>query len=286
MDAQGNLEHWERLASFHGTGSDDYYDIPALIRGDMQLGRWESAGLSLVAPDGDVTGLSIAHVQSHIGIDSVHLARRGARVTAFDFSPTALERVASIAQSCGVDVETVLADSQRLATDDFASWHGAFDVVYATIGVIYWIRDLDAWMAGAAALLRPGGRLLLIDLHPLYCMPDSVNPLVMDFPYASDGGRKYSGTGSYANRDADFSWTTDNFAWSLGETVTAAVKEGLRVVSLGEHLESATDPRGSLLGGEADGLYRWRLGSGQGEQPAEPLPIIFTLVAQKESIDG
>ena len=286
MESDGNLEHWERLAAFHGTGSDDYYDVQALIRGDRHLGRWESDGLRLVAADGDVSGLHIAHVQSHIGFDSVNLARQGAHVTAFDFSPTALERLSAIADACGVEVETVLADSQQLATDTFASWHGVFDIVYATVGVIYWIADLAAWMAGVAALLRPGGRLLLIELHPLYCMPDSIDPLVLDFPYANDGGRRYSGTGSYANRDAEIEWTTDNFAWSLGETVTAAAKSGLRVTHLAEHLESGTDPRGSLLVREADGLFRLRLGSGQGEQPGEPLPILFTLVAQKESVTG
>ncbi len=76
------------------------------------------------------------------------------------------------------------------------------------------------------ALLRPGGRLVLVELHPLLCMPETIEPLVMDFPYANDGVRHYEGTGSYANPDADLAWSIDQYGWSLGETVNAALGSG------------------------------------------------------------
>jgi SAM-dependent methyltransferase len=281
MAVEGNLGHWESLASFHGTGQDDYYDIPALIRGDMSLRPVELAAVDAATQGRGVSGLNVAHVQSHIGIDSVHLARLGARVTAFDFSAAALERVRTIANSCDVEVETVLADSQQLGTADFSRWHGRFDVVYATIGVICWIADLDAWMTGAAALLKPGGRLLLLDIHPLYNMAESFNPLVLDFPYVNDGPRHFEGTGSYANRDADLPWAVDEYAWSIGETVNAAIGVGLVIVRLDEHVEAASDPRGDCMVREPDGLFRLRAGRGGGDGPPEPLPVLFTLVAEK-----
>jgi SAM-dependent methyltransferase len=281
MMSGGNLEHWESLAAFHGTGNDSYYDIEALIRGEMSLRPVERAGIDVATNGRELDGLSIAHVQSHIGIDSVHLAREGAHVTAFDFSPAALERLSGIADACGVDVDTVLADSQDLASAEFAPWHGCFDVVYATIGVICWIADLDAWMRGAAALLKPDGRLMLLDIHPLYNMGESFEPLVLDFPYVNDGPRHFTGTGSYANRDADLPWLVDEYAWSIGETVTAAVRAGLAIIRLDEHVESASDPRGDCMTRESDGLYRLRAGRGAGDRSPEPLPVLFTLVAEK-----
>ena len=87
-------------------------------------------------------------------------------------------------------------------------------------------------MRGAAALLKPGGRLVLLELHPLLCMPETIDPLVIDFPYVNDGVRHYEGTGSYANPEADLSWSIDQYAWSIGETVNAAIEAGLGIVRL------------------------------------------------------
>jgi SAM-dependent methyltransferase len=277
----GNLEHWEDLAAFHGTGQDRYYDVDSLVRGDMALRDLERAGLDLAAGGRDLAGLAIAHVQSHIGIDSIHLARMGAQVTAFDFSPTALLRLRELADRCGVGIRTVVADSMELASPAFSGQHGRFDVVYATVGVLSWIADLHAWMAGVAALLKPRGRLMLLELHPLLCMPETVDPLVMDFPYVNDGVRHYEGTGSYANPDADLTWAIDQYAWSIGETVNAAIGSGLQVVRLDEHVEAPFDPRGDVLKQEEDGGFRLRVGIGAGGAPPEPLPVLFTLVAEK-----
>ncbi len=277
MATVGNLGHWEDLAAFHGTGDDSYYDIPALVRGDLTLRGLEADAVEAATDGRGVKGLDVAHVQSHIGIDSVHLARLGARVTSFDFSPTALMRLRELAELCGVDVRTVVADSQDLGSTAHAKSHGRFDLVYATVGVISWIANLEAWMQGTAALLRPGGRLVLVELHPLLCMPETLEPLVLDFPYAHDGVRHYEGTGSYANPDADLTWSIDQYGWSLGETVNAAIAAGMSIVRLDEHTESPFDPRGSLLTRDGDGQFRLRIGAG----PGEPLPILFTLIAEK-----
>ena len=281
MANAGNLEHWEDLAAFHGTGNDRYYDIAALVSGEMTLRGLEADAIDLATAGAGVAGMDVAHVQSHIGIDTIHLARLGARVTAFDFSPMALQRLRELAAQCSVDVRTVAADSQELAGPKHAASHGRFDLVYATVGVISWIADLDAWMRGAAALLKPGGRLVLLELHPLLCMPETTDPLLMDFPYVNDGVRHYEGTGSYANPDADLSWSIDQYAWSIGETVNAALDAGLGIVRLLEHVSSPFDPRGDILVREDDGMFRLRIGQGRDGAPAEPLPLLFTLVAEK-----
>jgi SAM-dependent methyltransferase len=280
-DHRDNLDHWEKLAAFHGTGQDRYYDLDALAAGHKALRGPELEAVALATNGSGVAGRRIAHVQSHIGIDSVLLARMGAEVTAFDFSPTALRKLAEIARRCDVQIATVQADSRALANDEYADHHGSFDVVYATVGVLGWISDIDDWMRGAAALLRPGGQLALVELHPLLCMPETTTPLVMDYPYVNDGGRHYVGTGSYANPDADIAWAVDQYAWSIGEVVNAAIDAGLVIARLIEHVEAPFDPRGDLLTPEEDGMYRWRLGTGPEGSPAEALPVLFTLIAEK-----
>ena len=163
-----NRAHWDALASAHG--QDAYYDSEALVAGADTLHEAEAAGVREAV--GAVAGLDVLHLQCHIGFDSISLARRGARVVGADFSPASLEKARALARRCEVDVEFVEADSTKLPVE----LHNRFDLVYATIGVIGWIDDLGAWMRSAAAALRGGGKLLLVDIHPLFTMVASTDP--------------------------------------------------------------------------------------------------------------
>lgn len=275
-----NLDHWEQLAAVHGFGPDHYYDLDALVAGATLMGAEEAQALRLATDGAGVADLDVLHLQCHLGCDAITMARSGARVTGVDFSPTALRRLAELAERCAVSVRTVEADSRDLPHD----LDDSFDVVYATIGVLCWIDDLDAWMNGVARVLRPGGTLVLVELHPLLTMIDSVDPLVVDFPYAFDGGREFSGVGSYANRDADVAWTTVQYAHGLAEVLMSARQAGLELSHLEEHLEMGFDPRGTDFGLEADGRYRLRLGAGpSGDDLARPypMPVLYTLIARR-----
>jgi len=264
MDATDvNRAHWDALATVHG--QDAYYDKDALVSGRDSLNEYESAAV------GDVTGLDVLHLQCHIGFDSISLTRRGARVTGADFSPQSLAAAAELAARAGVEVEWVEADATALPE----TLHGRFDLVYSTVGVLGWIGDLDAWMHSVAVALRPGGRLVLVEHHPVFLMVASVDPLVVDFPYAYDGPREFDEPGSYADPEAAVAATkTVEYAHSLGEVVTAAVGAGLRVEALHEHLDAARDGRGDILAREEDGRCRLRIGG-------EVLPIFYTLIARR-----
>jgi SAM-dependent methyltransferase len=275
-----NLDHWEQLARFHGTGDDDYYDLDLLRSGGTLMGIEELAALGRVTDGKGVSGLDVLHLQSHIGCDAISLARMGASVTAVDFSATALVRLGELAAECGVEVSTLEADATALP----ASLTGRFDLVYSTIGVLAWIGDLDGWMSSVARVLREGGRLMLVELHPLTTMVASLDPLVLDFPYHFDGPHTYEGTGTYANRDADVSWITVQYAHSLGEVVTAAADVGLMCTYLEEHTSGSFNT-GQFEHPEDDGRYRLRLGGsfereGERHEP-EPLPVLFTFLAQR-----
>lgn len=257
-----NRAAWDVRASVHG--QDAYYDSAGLVAGADSLSDVENAGVA--AAVGDVAGRDVLHVQCHIGFDAISLARRGARVTGVDFSPVALGKARELARRCGVEVDFVEADSTRLPP----SLHGRFDLAYATIGILPWIADVDAWMRSVAATLRPGGRLLLIDGHPLFQMTESLDPLVLDFPYAHDGPHPFSSPGSYAVPDVPTEMVL--YAHGLGETVTAAAAAGLRVVRLDEHLDAPDLGSGYPL--DPDGRQRLRV-SGQ------LLPVLYTLIAER-----
>jgi len=266
-----NRRHWDALATVHGEGDDAFYDVAALAAGRGSLTDVEEQALAQALGGRQLAGLDVVHVQCHLGFDAVTFARRGARVVGYDLSPASLAKARAVAARAGVDVSFVEAD----ATDVPATLHARFDLAWATIGIIGWIGDLDAWMRQIAAVLRPGGRLVLLEIHPLFNMLASVAPLRADFPYAFDGAHMEDAEGSYADPSAEVAETmTVVYAHSVGEVVSSAIGAGLQVLALHEHLDSPLDPRGGVLPQEADGRFRARL-------DGQPLPVLYTLIAQR-----
>ncbi|MFJ9446681.1 hypothetical protein ACIRRH_33205 [Kitasatospora sp. NPDC101235] len=142
----------------------------------------------------------------------------------------------------------------------------------ATYGVLCWIGDLDAWMRGAATALRPGGRLVLVDLHPAFQTLASHEPLVADWPYGGGEPQREAVTGTYADPALPMAAReVVQYPHSVGEIVTAAAGAGLIVDRLVEHTEAAFDARRILPQGP-DGTYRFPFGDTY-------LPVLYSLRA-------
>ncbi|CAN5678389.1 class I SAM-dependent methyltransferase [soil metagenome] len=152
-----NKALWEEMAALHP--ATELYDLPGLIDGRDDLRPWEAAEL------GPVAGLDLVHLQCHIGSDSVGWARHGARVVGVDFSPTALRIAHELSTACGLEMAWVEAD----VYDAVAALNARrFDVVYTGIGALGWLPDLGRWAEVVRALLRPGGALYLVEVHPMW----------------------------------------------------------------------------------------------------------------------
>jgi SAM-dependent methyltransferase len=268
-DTDLNRALWDERAELHG--QDDYYDVAGFLAGASTLSEREL--IEVQAAVGDVAGLDVLHLQCHFGLDTLSFARLGARATGLDFSPVAIARARGLAREADLAATFIEADSQRLPTE----LEGGFDLVFASYGVLCWIADVDAWMRSAHTALRPGGHLVLIDLHPAAQMVGEIDPLEFDFPYLGGAPMRFEASGSYAVPDADTSANTSvEYAHGLGEIVTAAVSSGLRIDALVEWLDESFDPRGGILAVDDDGLFRLRLGGGS------PLPLTFSLRATRD----
>jgi SAM-dependent methyltransferase len=269
-DVDLNRRHWDSLASIHGTG-DAMYDVERLLGGWDSRTAPERAAIAEAIGSEDLGGKRIMHLQSHIGFDAVSMARLGARVTAVDFSEPALAKAADIAARAGLELETVVADATQLP----AELDARFDCVYANLGAICWIEDLDAWMRGAHRALVAGGALALVDLHPFGLMVETVEPMELGFPYANARFQEDQ-HGTYADPEAELERTTTvNYAHSIAEIFAAARGAGFDVERLEEHLELEFDCWGDgQLKREDDGLFRLR-------QDGYAIPVLFTLIGRK-----
>ncbi|MBR3765058.1 MAG: class I SAM-dependent methyltransferase, partial [Clostridia bacterium] len=120
---------------------------------------------------GDCRGLSVANICGSCGKKAVPLAILGAEVTVFDLSRDNRRYALELAEAAGVRLDYQLGDVMEI---DLAHFGEAFDVVFMEGGVLHYFHDLDAFMALMCRLLKPGGRLICSDFHPLMKVLDAL----------------------------------------------------------------------------------------------------------------
>jgi SAM-dependent methyltransferase len=130
---------------------------------------------------GDPAGLDIVELGCGTAYVAAKLARAGARVVAVDPPPAQLETARRLQRETGIEFELVEAPAEDVPLGD-----ESFDLAISEYGASLW-ADPERWLAEAARLLRPGGRLLFLTMSPLahLCTPDEdetpiANRLVRD----------------------------------------------------------------------------------------------------------
>jgi SAM-dependent methyltransferase len=232
-ERDANARRWDELVAHHV--ASPFYDLERFRRTRDCLTPLEHALL------GSLRGAAVAHLQCHFGLDTLSLARRGAeRVVGVDLSENAIATARELARQFHLDDRVAFVPADVLALDACEAEELAdpFDTVFASWGVFGWIPDLDLWMAQAARLLRPEGRLVLAEFHPLAtaCATEATDELRIQYPYFSTEGPDHERlTGSYAAPKAHLA-NRDVFWWAhpLAAVVTAVLDAGLTIESFDE----------------------------------------------------
>src|SRR5947209_6904762 len=190
---------------------------------------------------GNINGLTVVHLQCNAGQDTLSLAQMGAIVTGVDISDTAIEFAQKLSADSGVP-----ATFQRFDIYDWleeaALSTQRFDIVFCSYGAICWLSNLPVWAKDIAAVLKPGGRFVCVDYHPVMNLFDE--QLQRKFSYFTDGkpmtwedgvndyvastGVGLPGT-AYVEGVKDFQnpHRVHEFQWGIGEIVTALIEAGL-----------------------------------------------------------
>ena len=261
-----NRANWDERAPAH-LAPESNYDLTGLRAGHHVFHGIEEREL------GSVKGLRLLHLQCHFGADTLALAQRGADVTGLDFSEPAIEAARGLAAELGLAANFVC--SNIYAAREALS--GDFDCVFTSWGTIVWLPDIAGWARVIASLLKPGGFLYFVDMHPVALVfddeaGDGARPGWF-WPYFHGRAFEYDDARDYANPVTILRHSkTHQFVHPLAQVVQALIDAGLRIEMLHEHDGIAWKAFASLVEGEG---RLWRF-------PDKPwLPLSYSIKARK-----
>ncbi len=208
----------------------DFYDVDAFLTGTSSLNPIE---LDLF---GEIHGKSILHLQCHFGIDTISLSRLGAHVVGVDFSDNSIEKAKTLALKAKTKTEFIQSDIYELEDE----LHDEFDIVFTSYGVLGWLPDMDKWAKIVGRFLKPGGRFVMVEFHPVVEMfSDDFSKI--EYDYFNTGPIIEEIQGSYADRGAAICNESVSWSHSLSEVIGSLKRNGLRIAVFEEYDYSPYD---------------------------------------------
>lgn len=258
-----NRQSWNNRTDTHLTS--DFYDLDGFLKGNTSLNSIE---LDLL---GDIKGKSVLHLQCHFGQDTISLARLGADATGIDLSDKAIESAKQIAKDSGTDAKFICSDVYDLPNH----LHQQFDIVYTSYGTIGWLPDLDRWAKVIARFLKPGGKFVFVEFHPVVWMFDNDFEKVF-YRYFNSGAIIETESGTYADKTADI--TQEYVTWNhgLSEVINSLIQNGLEINSLDEYDYSPYNCFNKTIEFEPK---KFRI-----EHLGDKIPMVYSVVATKNQV--
>lgn len=242
----------------------DFYFVDEFLQGRTSLNSIE---LNLL---GDVKGKTILHLQCHFGQDSISLSRMGAKVTGIDLSDKAIAAAKDLAQKAATDTEFLCTDLYSLP-DVFDQ---KFDIVFTSYGTIGWLPDLAEWAKIITRFLKPEGKFVMAEFHPVVWMYDDDFKGVQ-YNYFNEKPIVETYEGTYADQSADI--VQDYVMWnhSLAEVLQNLINQDLQIKKFQEFDWS---PYPCFRHVEEFEKGKWRI-----PQFGNKVPLVFAIEAQKKS---
>ena len=223
-----NRAMWNHTAEVHARLKLDeleesFRDPTFMVLDDIETTALEQVG---------VAGRDVVQLSCNNGRELLCVERMGARrCVGFDISDKFIAQAQLLAEAAGSNATFVATDVYEIPP----TYDASFDVAYVTIGALGWFPDLTAWYGVVARLLRPGGHLVLYEMHPMLDMFDAADGPILKHsyfrttPYYEASGPDYFDPDTTV--DAESYW----FHHKLSDVIGGALEAGMEIRRFDEY---------------------------------------------------
>ena len=217
-----NKKLWNEKTKIHFQSK--FYDVRSFIEGKDSLNPIE---LPLL---GDINGKKVLHLQCHFGMDTISLARRGGIVTGIDFSEESNRKAKELNATIGTDARFIQSDVYGL----HEKLDEQFDIVYTSYGTVTWLPDMNKWAGTVSQFLKPGGRFVMVEFHPVVWMfSDDFQRIAYNYADTQPIIEELKGT--YTDRKANIKCKSVSWNHGLAAVVNALIEKGLTITGFKEY---------------------------------------------------
>ncbi len=256
-----NRKSWNQRTPVHV--KSDFYDVKGFLQGKSSLNGIE---LDLL---GDIRGKSLLHLQCHFGTDTLSLERMGARCTGVDLSDVAIAEAMNLAAQTGLNSEFIRCDIYDLPNH----LDRQFDLVFTSYGTISWLPDINKWAGIVSRYLKPGGKFIFVEFHPVVWMFDYKFQKIENRYFNSEPFVEKA-DGTYADRKAPIRIEFVSWNHGLAEVVNGLIKKGLTICDFREYDYSPYDCFDETVKIAEKKIRIKHLG--------DKIPLVYSLVAEKK----
>jgi len=160
-----NRDAWNETAPRHARANQERLLSDFAQPGHVDLGDHLIRALQTVG----VSGKSVVQLCCNNGKDLLSVKNMGAgSCVGVDGSAPFIEQACEIARVAGhTDTVRFIASDIYALPDEF---DGRFDITLVTIGVLSWLPDLKGFFDRACNTIKPGGHLVIEEMHPVLFM--------------------------------------------------------------------------------------------------------------------
>ena len=248
--AERNREAWNQALEYHQAARNNTLQA-GFENPDYSAFDRDCDEVLLKKLDGiDFTDKTIVQMPCNNGRELLSLMRRGAKAAVgFDISDVAIAEARGLAEIAKLNAMFVRTDILEIGEE----YNGLFDFIYISEGSLQWFPDLHAYFSVVGRLLKPGGQLLVFEMHPFaYFFEngfDANNPNFDDLtsyfepgPYGYPGGLDYVGGVEYPAKECYW------FMHQVSGIVKAILQNGIQILDFDEYnLEMANNPAAELF---------------------------------------
>lgn len=238
-----NRELWNTKAKYHF--DSPYYNTDEFISNKNYL-TIQQTEINLL---NNITDKRILHLQCHFGLDTLSLARLGAKkVIGLDLSDIAIDKACQLAEQTHLNhiAEFICCDIYDI--DKFlkiTNEDDLFDIVFTSYGTTKWFPDLNKWAKIIENYLKPNGTFIIVDFHPIIWTFDDQFECLAKYSYFNQGSSmikifiskyilffflvvEYS-KGTYADPNAPIQQESIRWNHSLAEIITSLIEHHLKI---------------------------------------------------------
>lgn len=259
-----NKASWNNRTETHL--HSEFYDVKGFIQGNSSLNDIELAML------GAIKGKSILHLQCHFGQDSISLQRLGATVVGVDLSDKAIENAVQLAKETNAAATFICCDIYELPK----YLDQQFDIVFTSYGTITWLPDLTKWAEIISHFLKPNGKFIFVEFHPVMWMFDDKIEKI-GYPYFNEHPICETETGTYADKTASITQSYVTWNHSLSEVIQSLIDKKLMITAFEEYDYS---PYNVFHNMKEVAPKQYKI-----QHIEHNIPLVYSIIAIKSSID-